>query len=1012
MSTFEQHKNTTWVMRSRRGRLSLLPNVYSMEAVTSLTKEILGISWKKILLTFENGNMSVSADKASDDAIKEVGIQPLLDNPTMFEQNLKEIREIAPTWITWLQGLQKKDLSMSSDQEIVDIHLQYREFYKEVYGRYFPIIILELNLAEHLQGLLEGRTKDVSDTFTKLTLEYNAMHTKHEMRDRLQRAIRVKQGEAIETVAAEHKEAYFWLTRDYEDTAMTTENAIARITEVLEKGNVEELAQKASDEERKMLATITALEQECQLTHGEKHLFASMRYGIHIKELRKKLVSQSLVYFDPVLFEICQRIGLELQQARALMPQDLVPALIERKPYKEILQKRVTKGVTIAEDGETHLYENEDAEALFSLVFTIDKNVREMKGLSGSAGLARGPACIVEHPSDFHKVKDGDVMITVQAVPSFIEPLRRCVGLVADGGTGITSHPATLARECGVPCVFQTKIATDIIKDGDIIEVDGNNGVVKIIDKKLEKKREEGIPIEREQQKESKESRWIYNFSIDNAGIQMLHPAIQGGFPAGLKTFFGEVKHIKSFLTVMEGVHLLGAYVKEDEITSLVDETITTIFENPEKIEKIHQEAYTHNEEYFAFAKKYIDADFSTLRDAELGKAYKKLLDIQIKAHGHALVTTWFVDSYDQKFSKLLMEKTKELLKNSQKEIGEVFTTLTTSSKNSLTLQEELESLGIVKEIQESPEKNKILAWNETAHMPTAAMEAHFQKWRWTPFAYLGPAYTRDYYLEVWKGLVKENIDVAKRIDELEQRSDVISKQKQLLAEELHIDKEMQQILDIAADIAFLKGYRKDVLYHGMFALSHILKEIARRLRLPINDMYQLTDNEVYGMLVHNDPIPVAALHERKKKHCFVYNYENDSVEEHREDGEEFLEAQTFVVEEVKEVDTLQGMVACSGYATGTVKIINLPADMTKMNQGDVLVSHTTMPSLLPAMNKAAAIITEDGGITCHAAIVSRELKIPCITGIKTATKVLKDGDIIEVDANNGVVTIIKKKED
>lgn len=67
-----------------------------------------------------------------------------------------------------------------------------------------------------------------------------------------------------------------------------------------------------------------------------------------------------------------------------------------------------------------------------------------------------------------------------------------------------------------------------------------------------------------------------------------------------------------------------------------------------------------------------------------------------------------------------------------------------------------------------------------------------------------------------------------------------------------------------------------------------------------------------------------------------------------------------------------------------------------------------TRPEFVPLMKKAAAIITDEGGITCHAAIVSRELNIPCIIGTRIATKVLKDGDYIEVDADNGIVKILR----
>jgi len=63
----------------------------------------------------------------------------------------------------------------------------------------------------------------------------------------------------------------------------------------------------------------------------------------------------------------------------------------------------------------------------------------------------------------------------------------------------------------------------------------------------------------------------------------------------------------------------------------------------------------------------------------------------------------------------------------------------------------------------------------------------------------------------------------------------------------------------------------------------------------------------------------------------------------------------------------------------------------------------------MPAIKKASAIVTNVGGITCHAAIVSRELKIPCIIGTKIATKVLKDGDLVEVDAQKGIVKILKR---
>ena len=79
-------------------------------------------------------------------------------------------------------------------------------------------------------------------------------------------------------------------------------------------------------------------------------------------------------------------------------------------------------------------------------------------------------------------------------------------------------------------------------------------------------------------------------------------------------------------------------------------------------------------------------------------------------------------------------------------------------------------------------------------------------------------------------------------------------------------------------------------------------------------------------------------------------------------------------------------------------------ADAASLNDGDVLVTHMTAPDWLPLMRRAAAIVTDSGGMTCHAAIVSRELGIPCVVGTGEATRKLRDGEIVTVDATRGVV--------
>lgn len=93
----------------------------------------------------------------------------------------------------------------------------------------------------------------------------------------------------------------------------------------------------------------------------------------------------------------------------------------------------------------------------------------------------------------------------------------------------------------------------------------------------------------------------------------------------------------------------------------------------------------------------------------------------------------------------------------------------------------------------------------------------------------------------------------------------------------------------------------------------------------------------------------------------------------------------------------------------GKVKIVENKAELFKIKKGDIIVAPMTTPEYAPIFSKVSAIITDEGGITSHAAIVSRELKIPSIVGTKIATKILDDGDYVEVDTNKNVVKILRK---
>jgi len=165
-------------------------------------------------------------------------------------------------------------------------------------------------------------------------------------------------------------------------------------------------------------------------------------------------------------------------------------------------------------------------------------------------------------------------------------------------------------------------------------------------------------------------------------------------------------------------------------------------------------------------------------------------------------------------------------------------------------------------------------------------------------------------------------------------------------------------------------------------------------------------ENYIFASEIINPP-SLDTLIERKKNFVLI-----DGVNTFLGDLEQFATKNSSYFFEQERVESnineFKGQIGYKGKVSGPVKILLRREQNSEVKEGDILVSPMTTPDFLPAMQKAAAFITDEGGITCHAAIVSRELKKPCILGTKIATQVLKDGDIVEVDADSGIVRIIK----
>ena len=191
------------------------------------------------------------------------------------------------------------------------------------------------------------------------------------------------------------------------------------------------------------------------------------------------------------------------------------------------------------------------------------------------------------------------------------------------------------------------------------------------------------------------------------------------------------------------------------------------------------------------------------------------------------------------------------------------------------------------------------------------------------------------------------------------------------------------------------------ITFNASHQLSQSLfDEIGTRRGLAGMDIKWLTSLEL-AKLIEQEIYPHKTVEHRKNTAVLIYYHDRIDVKQGRV-------AERVIEKELPAAQTddnlIKGAVAYPGKVIGRVRIVKNPDDIKEMKKGDILVARMTTPDLLPAVHKAAAIITDEGGLTCHAAIIAREFKIPCIIGTQFATEVLKNGYKVLVDAENGFV--------
>jgi len=567
-----------------------------------------------------------------------------------------------------------------------------------------------------------------------------------------------------------------------------------------------------------------------------------------------------------------------------------------------------------------------------------------VKGTAVYHGKIQGTAKIITDPKQ--EVNENDILIMDMSNPNLIPLISKAKGMITDRG-GTICHAAIVARELRKPCITGTENATRVFQDGDHIVLDTKKGTA---------------------YKNKEMNRWNYlgRWVQPTISVAFWHTWAQDDFMdhVGLPRCNGDTIQLDGFHWFLKK-DMGGVYNATKKAAERTDKKFFDRFNK--RCNSIKQEVMNDVEQLKQLGKGNTAQEMKFFIDS-FSKIFPPWVGVFPMGDGVEAVVKELADK-----EGISMEDVSSLIKIPEE------TAITAQKKEAHNLYRE------IKKAVKSKDTEKIIdaLKKEFPDLYTLVKE-HIEE-----FEYLGvhhfagePLTEKRFMQEMNKPFNPESsktpdVKVSKRLQWLIKISGMLAYQRLHMAElsgiMTHYSKALFENIDKELDLA-----------PGDFVWLSF-KEIMDHLNSNAKSSIDLEQRKNgVGMLTGNDKEKVIADKEM-----------NDMIDKMFPDRK-------------KDVDTIKGRVASRGKAQGRVRLLIAPEDAKKLKKGEILVAPETTPEFVPAMEKAAAVVTDRGGLTSHAAIVSRELGVPCIIGTDIATHALKDGDLVEVDAEKGIIRKIK----
>ena len=399
------------------------------------------------------------------------------------------------------------------------------------------------------------------------------------------------------------------------------------------------------------------------------------------------------------------------------------------------------------------------------------------------------------------------------------------------------------------------------------------------------------------------------------------------------------------------------------------------------------------------FSRGLIKEDISEYTLAKLFDLYKKTEDAWV-TFDQWNMPPWFIGGdYLQEHVRNILEK-----------IGvsdDSIAVLLTSPKLSFSSEEELCYCRVA---------NKIIVRGESSAKLSPEIMSEIDRlvdmFYWIPFGYDGPSmYDQNHYKKTIEELLKTKSEkqINNRIEELLEYRQKMTKKQNILFKQHRIGEPLKRLICSIHTLSMMTDERKKYHYQANIAFDKVLSVLASKIAFDRLKLKYLKLDEIKKY--STDVRKLASIADKRINKPIIIRWQESGCEILSDKEVMEISALIFKTESSK-FKSLHGSVGARGVnpvVRGKVLVLHAAEESFRMQEGDVLVTSMTSPEFISAMRKSVAIITDEGGVTCHAAIVSRELGKPCIIGTKKATKMLHDGDMVEVDTERGIVTILEK---